>query len=216
MQTSSKIAIIIGSSGLIGTELKQLLINDSRYHKIKLLVRKPTNITHPKIEEVIINFDAPNHNDLIADEVFCCLGTTIKIAKTKEAFFKVDYEYVVSIASIAQSKGVKKFAVVSALGADKSSKIFYSKTKGQMEESVSLLSFDLCAILRPSMLLGKRQEFRLMEKIGAFFMTLFAILVPKKYKAISAKQVAKSMISVLNSKQVGTIIVENEQLLKIN
>lgn len=215
MQQTPKTALIIGASGLIGSELVQLLINDSRYDKINLLVRKPLAVNHTKINQIQVNFEKLEQQDVVAHDVFCCLGTTIKIAKTKEAFFKVDFDYVVNTAKIAKSNNIAQFAVVSSLGADKNSTVFYSKTKGQMEESVSSLNFDLCAILRPSMLLGNRLEFRLGEKIGSFFMILFSFLIPKKYKAIQAHQVALAMIFVLNSNKRGVVILENNQLLEI-
>lgn len=208
-----KTAIIVGATGLVGKELCKQLLADERYDKVKLLVRKSQAVTHPKIEEVIIDFNNLNALNITGDELYCCLGTTIKTAGSKEAFYKVDFEYVVQIAKKALHGGVKKVVVVSAMGANKNSSVFYNKVKGEMEGTVSQLGFQNCIIVRPSMLLGNRTEFRLAELIGKKVMTALSFLIPAKYKAIHDYQVANAMVFYCNNTQQKTLIVENQDML---
>ena len=208
-----KTAIIVGATGLIGKELCNQLLEDNRYDKIKLLVRKRQALTHSKIEEIIIDFNNLNELNVTGDELYCCLGTTIKTAGSKEAFYKVDFEYVVQIAKHALQAGVEQLVVVSAMGADKNSSVFYNNVKGEMEEAVSQLGFQKCVIIRPSMLLGNRTEFRLAELITKKVMTTLSFLIPAKYKAIHDYQVAKAMIFNCNNSQLKVLIVENQDML---
>lgn len=210
-----KTALIVGGSGMTGKQLTALLLTDVRYSKIILLVRKPIGLNHEKIEQVVFNFDYPNRSVVVADEIFCCLGTTIRRAGSKEAFYKVDYEYVSLIARIGFENGVKNFALVSAMGANKNSSVFYNKVKGLVEENVCQTGFLSCFIFRPSLLLGKRSEFRLGEKIATFFMTVFSFVIPKKYKAIDAKQVAKAMIIKMNSEKKGLQFIESDEIAEM-
>lgn len=208
-----KTAIVIGATGLIGKALTAELINSDTYANIVLLVRKTSGVQHPKIKELVFNYDQPDASLLKGDDLFCCLGTTIKTAGSQEAFKKVDLDYVISIAKLARQNGIAQIAVVSAMGANPTSGIFYNRVKGQMEEQLKTLGFNACFVFRPSMLLGKRQEFRLGERIGKVMMKLFAVCIPKKYKAIHDYQVARAMIESLNSKSTGFHIIENDRML---
>src|SRR6185295_12108841 len=128
-----KTAIVAGSSGLIGSQLTALLLEDDYYEKIIVLSRKPMALTHRKMHHVIVNFDrlVDYGNDLRGDDVYCCLGTTIKVAGSKEAFYKVDHDYPLSLANVSKAGGAKQYLIVTALGADKNSSIFYNKVKGE-------------------------------------------------------------------------------------
>ena len=210
-----KTAIIIGATGLIGTELTKQLLKDSRYSVILLLGRNKTVLDHPKLKHVALDFDHPDASMIKGDELFCCLGTTIKTAGSKEVFYKVDHDYVVNTATLARHNGIARIAVVSAMGADSNSSVFYTKTKGDMELAVSALAFEACYIVRPSMLLGNRKEFRLGETIGKWIMIPFSFLIPKKYKAIKDSQVAKSMIHFMNSSLKGNHFIENDTMLNL-
>ena len=205
-----KIAIVVGTTGLVGKALCHQLVNDERYAKIILLVRKSQQLSNPKIEERIIDF---NQLEIKGDELYCCLGTTIKVAGSKEAFYKVDFEYVLQIAKMALRSSVKKIAVVSAMGANKQSSVFYNKVKGEMEEAIAKLDFQHAVIVRPSMLLGNRSEFRLGELIGKKIMSLFSFLIPSNYKAIQDYQVARAMVTQMNSATQGFKIIENQDML---
>lgn len=208
----SKTALLLGASGLVGNEVvNQLLMEndvDSEFYfnKVKVYVRKPLSIVHPKLEQYVVNFDSlTDYNSLInGDVVFCCMGTTIKAAGSKEAFIKVDYTYPLAFAKIAKQNGVDKFLLVSSLGADSGSSNFYLKVKGDIEQALTLLQFKSFIILRPSMLLGDRKEFRLTELIGKFFMKIFSFIFIgklKMYKAIEASVVAKAMIRLSKQRE---------------
>lgn len=209
-----KRALVVGGTGLIGRELIALLLADERYTVIAL-VRKPLAIIHKRLIQVTFNFDHPDPTVVAADEIFCCLGTTIKVAGSKPAFYKVDFEYVLSVAQTGFSNGIKKFALVSSMGANKNSGIFYNQTKGAIEEAVSRVGYESIFIFRPSILLGQRTEFRLGEMIGKVLMRSFDFLVPKKYKAIHASQVAKAMIATMNSNKTGLHILESDEIASI-
>ena len=206
-----KKALVIGGAGLIGRQLIDLLLADERYSVIAL-VRKPLPITHEKLLQVAFNFDNPDKQVVVADEIFCCMGTTIKAAGSKPAFYKVDYEYVLTIAQTGYSNGVKKFALVSSMGANKNSNIFYSKTKGAIEAAVALIGYEGLFIFRPSILLGRRTEFRMGETIGKFLMKSFAFALPKKYQPVKASQVAKVMVASMNSGNTGVHILESDSI----
>ncbi|HTL80578.1 MAG TPA: NAD(P)H-binding protein [Bacteroidia bacterium] len=206
-----KSAIIFGSTGLVGGFLLQQLLDDDRYGEVKIFVRKPTGNKHHKIEEVVIDFNKLDHyrKEVKADEVFVCLGTTIRAAGSQEAFRRVDYEFVRWCAVCAKENGVKNFFVVSSLGAFAESANFYYKVKGEMEKAVSVLGFEKCVIARPSMLLGKRKEFRFTELLGKVVMTLFSPITPPKYKAIHARRVAKALIVAANDEKINGVLESN-------
>lgn len=208
-----KTAVIIGASGLIGQELLQQLLQDERYSKITALVRRPLDIEHEKLEQTRYDFDWPNADLVIGDEFFCCLGTTIKTAGSQTAFRKVDYDYVLETAKMALANGTKKMAMISSMGADKNSKVFYSRIKGEIEAALQELNYETCHILRPSLLMGARNELRMGELVGKLAMTAFSFAIPKKYKGIEAKQVAKAMRTSINSDKTGFQIFESDELL---
>ena len=209
-----KKALVFGGTGLVGNQLIHLLLADESY-QVTALVRKPMTVQNNRLTQVVFDFDHPDNSVVVADEIYCCLGTTIKVAGSKAAFYKVDYEYVLSIATIAFTNGAKKFALVSSMGANKNSGIFYSKTKGAIEEAVTAIGYESLFIFRPSMLLGQRTEFRVGEKIGKFIMTIFSFAIPKKYKGIEAKQVAKGMMAMMNSNKKGVLILESDRIAEL-
>jgi len=206
-----KKALVIGSTGLVGNELIQLLLADSNY-AVTALVRQPMPITHNQLTQVVFDFEKPDKSVVFSDEIYCCLGTTIKVAGSKAAFYKVDFEYVLSIAQIALHNGASKFALVSSMGASKDSAIFYNKTKGAIEAAVTAVGYKSLFILRPSVLLGNRKEFRLGEKIGKVFMSAISFALPKKYRPIQAWQVAKAMIACMSSDKSGVQILESDAI----
>jgi len=193
------IIAIVGSSGLIGGYLLEVSLNEKMISKIILLNRKPIELFDLKIEERIIDFgiDEQIKNSLQeAEIIFCCVGTTIKKAITKEAFKKVDFDIPLTIARNANPK-TRKMIVVSSVGASSNSNNFYLKTKGEMEDAVSKSFKGTSIFMRPSMLLGNRKESRTGEKIGIALSKLISPLLMRslsKYKPIEAVQVAKSML----------------------
>ncbi len=209
-----KTALIAGATGLIGKQLLQLLLDDPYYGRVKGITRKPIEIQNPKFENVVLDFEKLPAQDaaLKADDVFCCLGTTIRIAKTKEAFRKVDYDYPLELARIAKNQGAEQFLLVSALGADKSSGIFYNKVKGEVEEAIRQLSFSTFHIFRPSLLLGNRAEQRAGEGAATAFFKFFGFLIPAKYKAIDSLKVARAMQVLAKENKPGFYYQESKEL----
>jgi uncharacterized protein YbjT (DUF2867 family) len=209
-----KTALIAGSTGLIGSQLMQLLLNDDHYTIVKAISRKPLEITHPKLENIVLDFDrlTEHHDKLKADDVFCCLGTTIKKVKTKEKFRKVDFDYPVELAKLTKANGAEQYLLVSALGADKNSKIFYNQVKGEVEEAIGQIGFKSYHIFRPSLLMGDRNESRSGEEAGKVFFKYFGFLVPVKYKGIDSIKVARAMQQLAVLYQNGMQIHESKEL----
>lgn len=217
----SKSAILVGASGLVGGELLNLLLNSEEYSKVIVLGRRSLNLEHPKLEEIIVDFERLDQyqEKFSVDEIFCCLGTTIKKAKSKEAFKKVDVDYVLSLAKIAKEMKVEKFLIVSSIGADKQSAIFYSKMKGLVEEGLKEIGFSSLYIFRPSLLLGQRQEVRSGESAAAFLSKGLSFLMLgglRKYKPIEAKVVAKGMYNAAQSTNAGYHTYMSDKIFDIS
>ncbi|MBX3006616.1 MAG: NAD-dependent epimerase/dehydratase family protein [Melioribacteraceae bacterium] len=202
-----KTAIVIGSTGLVGKELVKLLLEDKEYSKVKTFSRRSLNIKVDKLEEFLISFDElEKYNELITgDELFSCLGTTIKKAGTKKEQYKIDFEYQLNFAKIASENSVKNYFLVSSTGANPKSKNFYLRIKGELEDSVKLLPFEKTVIFQPSILVGKRDESRILEKVGIFIMNFLTLMIPaiKKYKPIPARTVAIGMLNSAKDIKLG-------------
>jgi len=211
-----KTALIAGATGLIGNQLLQLLLDDTYYDRVKIITRKLIDIQHSKLENIVLDFDrlSEHYAVLKSDDVFCCLGTTIRIAKTKEAFRKVDYEYPLELARIAKNQGAEQYLLVSALGANKNSSVFYNKVKGEIEEAISQIGFRSLHIFRPSLLLGNRTEERAGEGAATAFFKLFGFLIPTKYKAIDSGKIAKAMLALAKENSAGFYFHESKELQK--
>jgi uncharacterized protein YbjT (DUF2867 family) len=195
----TQIALIAGATGLVGNHLLELLLADAAYSKVVILVRNPIAVDHPKLIQIQVDYDQLESLSLPVDvnHAFCALGTTIKTAGSQDAFRKVDHDYVVNLGKFCEKNGVRKFLVVSAMGANSSSGIFYNRVKGEMEVAIRQLSIPSVAIFRPSLLMGNRKEFRSGEKFAQTVMGALGFLFVgtlKKYKAIPAVVVAKAMI----------------------
>ena len=214
---NSRSALLVGATGLVGGHVLQLLLDDETYAEVVVLVRKPSFNPHPKLREHIIDFGhLDRHASIIkADDVFCCLGTTIKVAGSQEAFRKVDFTYPVQIAALALKNGAKQFLVVTSVGANSQSSIFYNRVKGEVEEAVAKLPFQSLHIFRPSLLLGERKEFRPGEKIGMAAMKSFSFLMiggMKKYRAIEANVLARGMVRTAKENLNGIQVYESDQI----
>jgi len=210
-----KTAILFGSTGLTGSFVLQELIKDVRYSRIILFLRKPLPELLPKITEVVM--ELTEHDDfekfVFGDEIYCCLGTTIRKAGSQEAFRKVDFELPVRIAKAAKINGVSKMLVISSIGADPKSSNFYLRTKGEMESSILAAGLKNVYIFRPSILLGPRKESRLGESIGKMLMNAFSFFMAgtlKKYRPIHVQTVAKAMIATANSENPDTFFESNK------
>ncbi|RLQ90373.1 oxidoreductase [Planomicrobium sp. Y74] len=217
---SGKSALIAGATGLTGSKLVEVLLNHPEYYKITVFVRRPLSIEHPKLEQIKVDYyrldDYKKH--LQVDDVFCCLGTTIKKAGSQKAFRRVDYDYPVALAQLAKSAGAKNFLVVSAMGADSRSNIFYNRVKGQMEDSLKKMELPALHIFRPSLLLGDRKEFRLGEKAASLISPVLSPLLRggmKKYKPIQAEQVAKAMCAAAQTESDGIQVYPSDRIAEM-
>ena len=216
----AKTAIIIGSTGLTGYHLLRKLISSDVYDKVICFVRNTSKLSHPKLTQYIVDFDKPeSYQDLIeGNDMFCCLGTTIKHAGSQEAFEKVDLHYPLQFAKAAVIKGVKQFSIISSIGANPQSNNFYLRTKGKCEEGLRTLSFQSTSIFRPSLLIGNRKEFRLGEKIGEFIMrglSIFLIGKLRKYRPVKSKDVADAMFQIAQKNTVGFHVYESNEITEI-
>lgn len=195
------IAVLAGSTGLVGDHCLQHLISSEKYREIRVISRRPLRHKSEKIKTFIVEDfeDITLQKDLFknADSVFCCLGTTIKKAGSKDEFYKVDHDYVMILGQLAEENDVQKFLLVSAVGVNPDSSVFYNRVKGEMERDVEKLNIPSIAIFKPSMLYGERNEFRLGEKIGIAFMKIISPLFSKnsKFKGIESEDVANAMVN---------------------
>jgi len=215
-----KTALIFGSSGLIGSYLLDLIVNDNNYNKIKLFVRsKPVN-TSPKIEIIKTDFNnLINHKDsIVGDVCFFCIGTTRKNTPDKNEYINIEYNLPIEVAKIAKSNSVNYFVYVSSIAANTNASGLYLKNKGRAEEELKKLNFLKLSIMRPSILLGTRKEKRVGEKIGIFAMKTLSPLFlgkMKKYKPVKAKNVAKTMLNVIQNDYQKTIF-ESDEIIEIS
>lgn len=192
-------AIIAGASGLVGSFCLQRLLQDSRYDCIHSLVRTASGITHPRLVEHLVDFDKLDTQPVPpgVDDVYCCLGTTIAKAGSRNAFEKVDHDYVLALARVTRLGGAQRFLLVSALGADPVSSVYYNRVKGCIEVDIQQLDFPSLHIFRPSLLTGPRKEFRFGERLAA---PIASVLRPimrgglARYRAVHADHVAACMI----------------------
>ncbi len=209
-----KTALVAGSSGLIGSQLLSLLLEDSRYIKIIAVSRKPLVLTHPKLENVVLDFEQLKQHSqaLKCEDIFCCQGTTIKKVKTKEAFRKVDFDYPVELARIGKEQGAGNFLLVSALGANKNSSLFYNRVKGEVEDAIAKIGIPTLHVFRPSLLVGPRLEQRAGEEAAKWIYRIFGFMIPTKYMSIESIKVARAMISFAQEKVKEVIIHESKEL----
>src|SRR6476620_5956622 len=194
-----KTALVIGATGLVGNELVHQLLADDRFGAVLVFVRRSMGILHSKLQEFIINFDEPQSwNHLVkGDVLFSALGTTLKKAGSKEAQYIIDHDYQYNFAQAAAQNQVPVYVLVSSAMASVSSRIFYTRMKGELERDIQLLPFQAIHIMQPGMLQGNRKENRPGEKIGLSVIRLLNKMgIALKQKPVPASIVAKAMINV--------------------
>lgn len=215
-----KTAVVLGATGLIGQHLVQELLQNEFFNKVRILVRRPIQLQHPKAEIQIVNFrdekDIAGKLD-IGDVIFCCVGTTRKKVKgNKTEYRKVDYDIPIITARLGVQHGFGQFMLVSAVGANPLASNFYLQLKGCVEEDVAAFPFEAIHIFRPSVLMGKRNEFRLLERVSQTVMQAFSFVLAgawRKYRPIQAAQVAHAMVAVANAGIPGVHIHEYDDMV---
>ena len=213
-------ALIAGASGLVGSSLLNQLLTNDLYENIVVIVRKPLEINHPKLTQLQVDFNALEtlKVGMQVHDVFCALGTTIKTAGSQEAFYRVDYTYVVNLAKWCEHSAVQQILIVSAMGASARSGIFYNRVKGEMEAAVSKLHIPRILVFRPSLLMGNRTEKRGGEKFAQVIMGALGFLFVGpllKYKAIHADVVAGAMIKSANLLVNGFTVYDSAQMQRM-
>lgn len=216
----AKTAIIAGASGLIGKFCLSYLLMDKNYSKVIVISRSPFPIKDPKLENIVCDFDllAQHASRLVADDVYCCLGTTIGVAGSQENFKKVDLYYPIELAKITKQQGAKQFMVVSAMGANAKSSIFYNRVKGEMQDQLKNIGFNTTHIFQPSLLTGLRKEFRLGERIAQVVTKVFRPLMfgpLSKYKPIEGMVVAFAMHQKASLEYNGFYIHQSHEIQSV-
>jgi len=211
-----KTATIIGATGLIGNFLVEELLEETYFETVRILVRRPVEYTHPKLEKKIVDF-TDTDSLLVAldgsDSVFCTIGTTNKKVKgDKEAYRKIDHDIPVRLARACKESGCRKFILVSSIGANSKSSNFYLRLKGEVEDAIKKIDIPSVHILQPSMLLGTRNESRPAEKLARLIMRATSVFIPASYRAIHAKDVARKMVTVAKVESVGIFVHKGNSL----
>jgi uncharacterized protein YbjT (DUF2867 family) len=214
-----RIALIFGSTGLIGNLLLSELISSEKYSMIKIFVRQPSGFSNLKVKEMVVDFSnfESFSSQISGDDLFICIGSTIKKAGAVANMEKIDRDLPYKIASVASANGVARVAVVSSIGANPRSGNYYLRIKGEMEELISKLKFDHVAVVRPSMLTGERKERRTGEIAGKVLMSIFNPLLAgklRKYRSIHAGDVARAMISAIQE-DTSKVFYESDELQKL-
>ena len=217
---SAKTATLIGATGLIGGELLNLILKDDYFQTVRILIRRPFNLVHPRLEKKLVDF-SDNDSLLVAldnsDVVFCAVGTTQKKVKGDQAAYrKVDHDIPVHAGRFCKMVGCKIFVLVSSVGANSKSKNFYLKLKGEVEDEVETMGLESVHIMRPSMLLGERKESRPLEKIGQAMMKVLSFFLPSKYKPIKARDVAKAMLAASKKNEKGFFVHEYDEIKSLS
>ena len=223
MPVPLRTAVVLGATGLVGGRLVRLLTKDPECASVVALGRRPSGLTHadaPMLQDVTVDLAVPEtyREQLAVDCVFCALGTTIKKAGSETAFRTVDFDYPLTVAREAAAAGARRYVLVSAVGADAKSGIFYNRVKGELEDALRPLRFERgLRVLHPSVLLGERQESRPAERMAATFLRATAPLFAgglKKWRAVDADDVARAMVHAARSEGDGVVVYEGASLFE--
>ena len=214
---SGRTAIVAGASGLVGGHCLRRLLASGLHEQVIAFVRGPLNVVHKRLQQRTVDFDRLSRMAAFprGQDVFCCLGTTMKKAGSEAAFRKVDYEYVVRLAETSLRTGADRFFLVSAVGADPKSRVFYSRVKGEAEDAVARLGFSGLHIFRPSFLVGSRPEKRPAEELGIAAARLVSGVLfgrARKYRPIKADTVAHAMIVVAREGSPGKHVYTSDEM----
>lgn len=204
--------LVLGATGLVGRECVRLLVADGAFSHVVVVARRSLepDVHADKIETHVVDFEQlEDHGQLFAvDAVICALGTTMKHAGTQERFRRVDFDYPLTAARLGLAHGARHFLVVSALGADPHSRIFYNRVKGELEQAIMALPYERITVVRPSLLLGPRHELRPMESLGK----VLRFLPLRRMKPVPARAVAAALVAAARDARPGKRIVESDEL----
>lgn len=217
----NKKAILLGASGAIGNSLLFLLLENKDYTEVLILVRKELRMQHPKLKQLEVNFDRISDYaaEIRGDVVFCCLGTTKSKTPDQQQYRKIDYQYPLDVARIAMENGAESYHLVSSLGADRNSSVFYTRTKGEVEHDLEAFPYKSIHIYRPSLLEATRKDKRFMEgSIGIIMTVVNPILIGglRKYRSIKVENVAKAMVRLSLEDKPGVYIHESDDIQKLS
>jgi len=212
-------AVLVGASGLVGARLLTRLLAHPDYERVTVWVRRPVSLEIHKFAQLVVDFDRLQEHaqQLVADDVYVALGTTIKNAGSQDAFRRVDHDYPLEIARIAVRQGVQRFLMVSALGADAQSRVFYNRVKGEVETDIRAIGLPKVWFFRPSLLVGDRAESRPGERIGIAVGKVIAPLMLgplRRYRPISVDTVAAAMVYAA-TRNVQPGVVESEEIARL-
>lgn len=218
--TTARSALVLGATGLVGQSCLALLLADERYSEVHAIVRTPLSHEHPRLRPHVVSFTALGLtvSAIGAADIFCCLGTTIKKAGSREAFRQVDYEYPLAAAQSALQGGAQQFLLVSAVGANPDSWIYYNRIKGEVERDIAALPLGTVQILRPALLLGEREERRVGESVAKAAMKVVQPLLlggASKYRAIAGTTVARALVALAHTDAPGRHIHESDALQRL-
>jgi uncharacterized protein YbjT (DUF2867 family) len=213
----SRSALLIGGSGLVGRHVLEKILASSAYGRLVSVGRRRIPASHTKLEQIVTDMGEFTRSQVTGDidDAYCCLGSTIKAAGSREAFRKIDFDTILRSARIAQDAGAKRFLLISSSGAAAKSLIFYLRVKGETEEAIQKLNFQATAILRPAGLSGERTTPRPAERVGTFIMNALKPLLMgplRKYRMIAATDVAEAMVRLGLSQQLGPRILESDAI----
>jgi uncharacterized protein YbjT (DUF2867 family) len=216
----ARTALLLGATGLVGGQCLRLLLDEDAYERVVVLGRRPLPVEHDKLEQHEIDFERLRDFTplLQARDVFCCLGTTINKAGSEAAFRKVDFTYPTELARLCVEGGSEQFLIVSALGANAKSSIFYNRVKGEVEDTIARLPFKGIQIFRPSLLLGEREEFRRGERLAQQASKLLSPLFVgalAKYRPVAAREVAAAMLEVAIDCPAGVNLFESDRIRRM-
>lgn len=204
--------MLLGATGLVGRECLRLLLADPGVTRIVALTRRPLDdqAAWPKLHVEVVDFEqlALRGELFGVDQIFCALGTTIKKAGSRDAFRRVDFTYPLTAAKLGAERGARHFLLVSSLGASAESRFFYNRVKGQLEDALRTLPYPSVTIVRPSLLVGTREEFRLGEELAK----RVGWIAPGKYKPVSARHVAEALVRAAQEDAPGLHILESDDI----
>ncbi len=219
---SGKIAAILGATGMTGQHLLNQLLEDNFFESIKVIVRRPMEKTHPKMQVKLVDFSDAESLRLALEDVdiiFCCIGTTQKKVKGDKALYRsIDYDIAVNAARFGKEAGCEQYVLMSAVSASVNSSNFYLKLKGEIEEAITVIGFTATHILQPSVLTGKRNEKRLGEEIGRVLGSAVSFLLIgglQRYKPIKAETVAKAMQAAAKQNAKGVARYRYKEIIKL-